>query len=45
VALKKEQEEIIDKHRVVQKEKDDLQIKFEEDRAQIQQEKEQFLTE
>jgi hypothetical protein len=44
VALKQAQEEIIEKRRVAQQEKDDLQIKFEEDRAQIQQEKEQLLT-
>jgi hypothetical protein len=45
VALKQAQEEIIEQRRVAQQEKDDLQIKFEEDRAQIQQEKEQLLTE
>jgi hypothetical protein len=45
VALKQAQEEIIEKHRVVQQEKDDLQTKFKQDRAQIQQENEQLLTE
>ena len=45
VALKQTQEEVIEKHWVAQQEKDDLQIKFEEDKAQIQKEKEQLLTE
>jgi hypothetical protein len=45
VALKKEQEEVIEQRRVAQQEKDDLQTKFEEERAQIQQEKEQLLVE
>jgi hypothetical protein len=40
VALKQAQEEVIEQCRVVQQEKDDLQIKFEEDKVQIQQEKE-----
>jgi hypothetical protein len=35
VALKQEQEEVIEQRRVVQQEKDDLQIKFEEDKEQI----------
>jgi DNA anti-recombination protein RmuC len=45
VALEKEQDEIIEQCRVAQQEKDDLQINFEEDRAQIQQEKEKMFTE
>jgi hypothetical protein len=44
VALKQAQEEVIEQRRVAQ-EKDDLQTKFEEDEAQIQQEKEQLLAE
>jgi hypothetical protein len=39
VALKQTQEEVIEKHQVAQQEKDDLQIKFEEDKVQIQKEK------
>jgi hypothetical protein len=35
VALKQAQEEIIEKRRVAQQEKDDLQTKFEENKAQI----------
>jgi hypothetical protein len=35
VALKKKQEEFIEQRRVMQQEKDDLQVKFAEDRAQI----------
>jgi hypothetical protein len=45
VALKQAQEEVIEQRRVAQQEKDDLQIKFEEDKAQIQKEKEQLLME
>jgi hypothetical protein len=45
VALKQAQEEMVEKCWVAQKEKDDLQAKFEEERAQVKQEKEQFLTE
>jgi hypothetical protein len=45
MALKKAQEEVIEQHRVAQQEKDDLQTKFKEERAQIQQEKEQLLAE
>jgi flagellar biosynthesis GTPase FlhF len=44
-ALKQEKEEAIEQRRVAQQEKDDLQVKFAEDRAQIQKEKEQLLTE
>jgi hypothetical protein len=44
-ALKQAKEEAIEKRRVAQQEKDDLQAKFAEDRAQIQKEKEQLLTE
>jgi VIT1/CCC1 family predicted Fe2+/Mn2+ transporter len=44
-ALKKVQEVLIEKHSVAQQEKDDLQTKFEEEKAQIQQEKEKLLTE
>ena len=44
VALKQAQEEVIEQPRVAQQEKDDLQINFEEDRAQIEQEKGKLLT-
>jgi hypothetical protein len=44
-ALKKAKEESIEKCQVAQQEKDDIQAKFAEDRAQIQKEKEQLLTE
>jgi hypothetical protein len=44
-ALKQAKEEALEQRWVVQQEKDDLQAKFEEDRAQIQKEKEQFLME
>jgi chromosome segregation ATPase len=44
-ALKQVQEVIIEQRRVVKQEKVSLQTKFEEAKAQIQQEKEQFLTE
>jgi hypothetical protein len=40
VAMKQAQEEIVEKRRVAQKEKEDLQAKFEEERAQAKQEKE-----
>jgi len=39
-ALKKEHEEIIEHHRVAQKEKEAIQAKFDEDRAKIQKDKE-----
>jgi VIT1/CCC1 family predicted Fe2+/Mn2+ transporter len=45
MALKKEQEEVIEQCRFAQQENDDLQTKFEEERAQIQQEKEKLLAE
>jgi hypothetical protein len=45
VALKQAQEAVIEKHRIVQQEKATLQSKFEEEKAQIQQEKEQLITE
>jgi hypothetical protein len=45
VALKQAQEEMVEQCRVAQKEKEDLQAKFEEERAQAKQEKEQLLTE
>jgi chromosome segregation ATPase len=45
VALKQAQEEVVEQCRVAQQEKDDLQTKFEEEKAQIQQEKEQLLVE
>jgi hypothetical protein len=37
--LKKEKEEALEKFWVAQQEKDELQVKFAEDRAQIQKEK------
>jgi hypothetical protein len=40
VALKQAQEEVIEQRQVGQQEKNNLQEKFTEDRAQIQQEKE-----
>jgi hypothetical protein len=39
------QKVVIEKRRVAQQEKVSLQTKFEEEKAQIQQEKEKFLTE
>ena len=45
MALKQAQWEIVEKRWVAQKEKEDLQAKFEEERAQAKQEKEQFLME
>jgi hypothetical protein len=45
VALKQEQQEVVEQHRVAQQEKDDLHTKFEEERAQVKQEKEQLLAE
>ena len=42
-ALNKVQEEIIEKCRATQQEKDALQAKFEEDRAKIKKEKEKLL--
>jgi hypothetical protein len=44
-ALKQAKEEALEKCRVAQQEKDDLQAKFAEDKAQIQKEKEQLLAE
>jgi hypothetical protein len=44
-ALKQEKEEALEQRRVAQQEKDDLRAKFEEDREQIQKEKEQLLVE
>jgi chromosome segregation ATPase len=44
-ALKQAKEEALEQRRVAQQEKDDLQAKFAEDRAQIQKEKEQLLME
>ena len=44
-ALKKVQKLIIDKRRVAQQEKVSLQANFEEEKAQIQQEREQLLAE
>jgi chromosome segregation ATPase len=44
-ALKQAKEEALEKCRVVQQEKDDLRAKFEEDREQIQREKDQLLME
>jgi len=38
-ALKQEKEEALEQRRIAQQEKDDLQAKFVEDRAQIQKEK------
>jgi hypothetical protein len=43
--LKQAKEESLEKSRVSKQEKDDLQAKFEEDREQIQREKDQLLTE
>jgi phage-related tail protein len=42
VALKQEQEEIIEQCRVAQQEKDDLHTKFEEERVQINKTKNSF---
>jgi hypothetical protein len=44
-ALKQVKKVVIEKHRVAQQEKVSLQTKFEEEKAQIQQEKEKLLTE
>jgi hypothetical protein len=44
-ALKQEKEEVLEKLWVVQQEKDDLRVKFEEDREKIQKEKDQLLAE
>jgi hypothetical protein len=44
-ALKQVQKVVIEQRRVAQQEKASLQTKFEEEKAQIQQEKEQLLTE
>jgi hypothetical protein len=43
--LKQAKEEALEQRRFAQQEKDDLQAKFEEDREQIQKEKEQLLAE
>jgi hypothetical protein len=40
VALNQAQEEIVEKRRVAQQEKDDLHTKFEEERVQVKQERE-----
>jgi hypothetical protein len=45
MALNQAQEELIEQCRIAQQEKDALQENFEEERAQIQQEKEKMLTE
>ena len=45
MALKHAQEEIIWKHWLSLQDKDDLQTKFEENKEQIQQDKEQLLAE
>jgi hypothetical protein len=45
VALKQSQHEVVEKCRVAQQEKDDLHTKFEEERAQVKQEKEKLLAE
>jgi hypothetical protein len=44
-ALKQEKEEALEKLRVVQQEKYDLRVKFEEDKEKIQKEKDQLLVE
>jgi hypothetical protein len=43
--LKQEKEEALEKLWVAQQEKDDLQVKFEEDKEKIQKEKDQLLAE
>jgi hypothetical protein len=43
--LKQEKEKSLEKHRVAQQEKDDLQVKFAEDGEQLRKEKEQLLAE
>jgi hypothetical protein len=43
-ALKQVQKVVIEKHRVAQQDKVSLQTKFEEEKAQIQQEKEKLLS-
>jgi hypothetical protein len=45
VALKKAQEEVIEKCRITHQDKAALQSKFEEEKEKIQREKEKFLTE
>jgi hypothetical protein len=45
VALKQAQEAVIEQRRIAQQEKASLQSKFEEEKAQIQREKEQLLAE
>jgi hypothetical protein len=45
VALKQEQEEMVEKRLFAQQEKDNLHTKFEEERAQVKQEREKFLVE
>jgi hypothetical protein len=44
VALKQEQQEMVEKRWVSHQEKDDLHTKFKEEREHIQQEKEKLLT-
>jgi hypothetical protein len=44
-ALKQEKEEVLEKLRVAQKEKNEIQAKFEQNNAKIQEEKDQLLTE
>jgi hypothetical protein len=43
--LKQEKEEVLEQLWVVQQEKDDIRVKFEEDREKIQKEKDQLLVE
>jgi hypothetical protein len=43
--LKQAKEEALEQHRVAKQEKDDLQVKFAEDREQLKKEKEQLLAE
>jgi peptidoglycan hydrolase CwlO-like protein len=43
--LKQEKEEVLEKLRVAQKEKNEIRAKFEQNNAKIQEEKDQLLTE
>jgi phosphopantetheinyl transferase (holo-ACP synthase) len=43
--LKQEKEEVLEKLRVSQKEKDEIRVKFDQNNAKIQEEKDQLLTE
>jgi hypothetical protein len=45
VALKQAQHEVVEHRQVAQQKKDNLHTKFEEERAQVKQEKEMLLTE